>query len=83
MPWIDDSRCTSCGVCVEECPAGAIVMEDSSAEIRMEDCIRCGICHDVCNYNTVVQLGKIILVYSNYSNDVMHALNGVQHQLFR
>jgi len=35
MPWIDDSRCTSCGVCVEECPVGTIVMEDSSAEIRM------------------------------------------------
>jgi len=48
MPWIDDSRCTSCGVCVEECPVGAIIMEDSSAEIRMADCIRCGICHDVC-----------------------------------
>jgi ferredoxin len=48
MPWIDDSRCTNCGVCVKECPVGAIVMEDSSAEIRMEDCIRCGICHDVC-----------------------------------
>jgi len=48
MPWIDDSRCTGCGVCVEECPIGAIVMEDSSAEIRMADCIRCGICHDVC-----------------------------------
>jgi ferredoxin len=48
MPWIDDSKCTGCGICVEECPVGAIVMEERKAEIKMENCIRCGICHNVC-----------------------------------
>lgn len=48
MPWVDDNRCTGCGVCVEECPVGAIVMEESKAEIKMENCIRCGVCHGVC-----------------------------------
>ncbi len=53
MPWVDDSRCTGCRVCVEECPVGAIVMEDSRAEIKMEDCIRCGICHGVCTLEAI------------------------------
>jgi ferredoxin len=48
MPWVDDSRCTGCGICLGECPVGAIVMENNKAEIKMEDCIRCGICHDAC-----------------------------------
>jgi ferredoxin len=48
MPWVDDNKCTGCGICVEECPVGAIAMENSRAEIKMENCIRCGICHSVC-----------------------------------
>lgn len=48
MPWIDDGKCTGCGICVEECPVGAIVMKESRAEIEMENCIRCGICHNIC-----------------------------------
>ncbi len=53
MPWIDDSRCTGCGICVEECPVGAIVMEENKAKMRMEKCIRCGICHSICTSEAV------------------------------
>lgn len=53
MPWIDESKCTCCGICIEECPVDAIVMEGESAEVKMEDCIRCGICHDVCATDAV------------------------------
>lgn len=48
MPWIDGVKCTGCGICIEECPAGVIWMESEKAVINMEGCIRCGICHDVC-----------------------------------
>jgi len=34
--------CIGCGICVEECPVDAIVMEDEMAEIYMNDCIHCG-----------------------------------------
>ena len=48
MPWIDNNRCDGCGICIEECPVGAIVMIDLKAEIDEEQCIRCGTCHDIC-----------------------------------
>lgn len=48
MPWVDIEKCTGCEVCVEECPVGAILMEDEKSKINMEICIHCGICHDVC-----------------------------------
>ena len=48
MPWIKKESCTGCGICVDECPAGAIGMENDIAFINDDKCIRCGICHDVC-----------------------------------
>ena len=40
--------CVGCGICVEECPVGAVAMADGTAQIIEEECIRCGKCHDVC-----------------------------------
>jgi ferredoxin len=53
MPWIDKDMCIGCGICVEECPIDAIVMENEVAEIHMSDCIHCGRCHDVCDQEAV------------------------------
>ena len=53
MPWIDKKSCTNCGICVEECPVGAISMETEETEINMAECIRCGVCHDVCPQDSV------------------------------
>lgn len=49
MPVIDD-ECTSCGRCVERCPAGAIAI---SAEVRRaiidgDRCTRCTLCVEAC-----------------------------------
>jgi len=48
MPWVSEEMCVGCGVCVEECPAGAIALADEIARIDEEECIRCGRCHDIC-----------------------------------
>ena len=55
MPWVDEEKCTGCGICVEECPvdvislsAGQAGMEGEKAEINMDECIHCGVCRDVC-----------------------------------
>ena len=49
MPWVNEDLCVGCSVCVDECPAGAIRLNDNHKAIINEDeCIRCGRCHDVC-----------------------------------
>ena len=49
MPWVSEEMCVGCGVCVEECPVGAIVLQESgTARINDDECIHCGHCHDVC-----------------------------------
>lgn len=52
MPWIREEDCVACGVCVDECPVGAISM-NGHAVIDDRACIRCGKCHDVCPHEAV------------------------------
>jgi len=40
MPWVDKDRCSGCGICVEECPVGVIVMENETAEINMDEALK-------------------------------------------
>ncbi len=58
MPWVDSEICTGCGDCVEECPSGAIVLENDKAFINMEDCIRCASCHELCPEEAVRHDGE-------------------------
>ena len=53
MPWVKTEDCVACGVCVEECPVGAISMNDHAALIDEKECIRCGKCHEVCPHDAV------------------------------
>ncbi len=48
MPAVVDSqRCDGCGVCVDECPMGAIELNDA-AHVDADICTECGACVDVC-----------------------------------
>jgi uncharacterized Fe-S center protein len=54
MPWVEDTRCNGCGICVEECPVDAIGIQEEKAKIDMEGCIRCALCHDICPQEAVM-----------------------------
>ena len=47
-PKIDANLCTACGICVDECPAGALDLEDVSVLARPDDCTGDGVCADSC-----------------------------------
>jgi len=54
MPWVNENMCVGCGVCVDDCPVGAIALnDDQKAVINEDECIRCGQCHDVCPQEAV------------------------------
>lgn len=44
---VDEDSCTSCEVCVERCPVGAISMEDI-AVVDRDKCLGCGLCAGTC-----------------------------------
>jgi ferredoxin len=44
---IDTEVCVGCGSCVEECPSGAISL-DEVAVVSADECVDCGTCAEVC-----------------------------------
>jgi len=60
MPWINKELCTGCQICVGECSVGAITIEKDIAFIKEDECIRCGVCHDVCPVDAVRHDGERI-----------------------
>jgi len=51
---IDKDACTGCLVCKSRCPQDAILGSKKEAhEIIQEKCIKCGICEDVCKFDSV------------------------------
>jgi len=41
---VEAAKCIGCNLCVANCPAGAISMQDGIAVIDNAKCISCGIC---------------------------------------
>jgi NAD-dependent dihydropyrimidine dehydrogenase PreA subunit len=48
MIFIDEDRCTACGLCVEACPEGAIALGESGATIDQSLCAGCAACVSAC-----------------------------------
>jgi len=52
---IDDTECTSCGICVERCPLNALHMdEDGKTRLNASRCIGCGLCVTACPTKAVI-----------------------------
>ena len=49
LPVINEDLCTSCSLCVDYCPTGAVGMvEDRPVILSPANCSYCGICEDLC-----------------------------------
>jgi len=53
--YIDVERCKGCGLCIENCPRGAIALTQHMntggyvyAAVETKKCVGCGICYTVC-----------------------------------
>ena len=52
-PRISPKACRNCGICLDYCPAEAIIQKDGSAVILDDRCIGCGECLVVCKVGAV------------------------------
>jgi len=53
-PFIDESRCKGCGVCIRKCAVGAITGEKKKPHVINQDlCVRCAACRDACKFQAV------------------------------
>ncbi|MFH1479783.1 MAG: DUF362 domain-containing protein, partial [Pseudomonadota bacterium] len=47
-PKADPELCTSCGTCIDQCPASALSIGDQIPEVDTEKCIICFCCQEIC-----------------------------------
>ena len=47
-PQVDASRCTGCGTCVDQCPAGALALVEALPRVDEDHCITCFCCQEMC-----------------------------------
>lgn len=50
---LDKKKCCGCASCVQTCPKNCLIMEEDFEgflypKVRLEDCINCGLCEQVC-----------------------------------
>lgn len=48
--------CIGCGICVKNCPAGAVSVTDFCASIDQEKCTGCGVCMEKCPKKAIVRI---------------------------
>lgn len=45
---VNTEECTGCGICVDECPTSAIILEKDKAKVKEDECTDCSTCADSC-----------------------------------
>lgn len=60
LPRVIRERCTSCGLCTEHCPAGAMQMHDQGPGLDKEKCIHCYCCQEMCPQDAIGFSGRLL-----------------------
>jgi Fe-S-cluster-containing hydrogenase component 2 len=74
MFYVDQDRCSGCGVCVEVCPAGAIAIQDGKATIDQGRCHLCEACFTACPQEAILTVTEGSLVADGSSARSMDRL---------
>lgn len=56
MIFIDEDRCTACGLCLDACAQGAIALGESSATVDQDLCAGCAACMTACPQGAIYEV---------------------------
>jgi len=56
MIFIDEERCTGCGLCLDACAQGAIALGESGATIDQDLCAGCAACMTACPQGAIYEV---------------------------
>ena len=56
MVYVDEDRCTGCGLCEDHCPTGAIRLVDGVATVDAAKCTECEACLKACPHGVIVMV---------------------------
>lgn len=62
MFYVDETRCSGCGACIEVCPTGAISIRGDTAVINQEGCTQCEACFHACPQQAILSVSDRSLV---------------------
>ena len=55
MALFVSDECVECGSCADQCPVGAITMQNNVAHIDQSLCIACGKCAEKCPAHIIIK----------------------------